>query len=240
MPGALDVMLVILFAVLWPLVEYVWLWPRHVRAVEAGVPGARPAFYARTMLEEWTLVATVMTLTFAFARPLATLGLRAPQGWRLWLGALLPVAYLLLVVAQSRALAAKPAAQERLGEKLRPLRALVPHTAAELRLFVLLSFTAGICEELLFRGYLVWVLRSWIGLGPAAAASMILFGVAHAYQGLKFGIRAFLAGVVVGSLALVTGSILPGMALHALVDLSSGWLTYSVSRADRVATAAAT
>jgi hypothetical protein len=33
-----------------------------------------------------------------------------------------------------------------------------------------------------------------------------------------------------GLLALVTGSLLPGMALHALIDLGSGWITYMAMR----------
>jgi membrane protease YdiL (CAAX protease family) len=226
----LDVALVILFTAAWPLAEYFWLWPRHVRAVEAGDPAARSRAYARTLLEQWALAAAVMALTLGFARPLSTLGLRLPQGWRLGLGVTLPAAYLLLIVVQGRVLAARPGALAGLRKKLDPLRALVPHTPGEFRLFVPLSITAGICEELLFRGYLVWVLKAWIGLGAAVGASMILFGLAHAYQGYKFGVRAFFAGVVMGALALVTGSILPGMALHALIDLGSGWVMFSAFR----------
>lgn len=230
MPGLLDVALVVLFAALWPLLEYFWLWPRHVRAVDAGVRGARSAAYARTLFEQWALAAAVTVLTFAFRRPLETLGLRAPEGWRLLLGVAFPVAYLAMLIPQARALAAKPEAHSRLRGKLAPLRAILPHTPEEFRLFAPLCVTAGICEELLFRGYLVWVLRAWIGLWPAAIACMVVFGLAHSYQGFKFGFRAFLAGVGMGLLALATGSILPGMVLHALIDLGSGWVTYSVLR----------
>jgi CAAX protease family protein len=230
MPGMLDVALVTLFTVAWPLAEYFWLWPRHVRAVERGDPGARSGAYARTLLEQWALAAMVMALTFHYARPLATLGLRMPEGWRLGVGSMLPAAYLALIVLQARALAARPESLASLRTKLAPLRALLPHTPGEFRLFVPLCFTAGICEELLFRGYLVWVLQSWIGLWAAAGVSMVVFGLAHAYQGFKFGVRAFFAGVAMGLLALVTNSILPGMALHALIDLGSGWVTYMALR----------
>jgi len=133
-------------------------------------------------------------------------------------------------VQQSRALAAKPETRARLKTKLEPLRALIPYTSREIRLFIPLSITAGICEELLFRGYLVWVLQSWIGLWPAAIASMGVFGLGHAYQGAKFGIRAFWAGVGMGLLAIATGSIVPGMVLHALIDVGSGWILYSTVR----------
>lgn len=230
MPGMLDLALVTLFAAAWPLAEYFWIWPRHVRAVERGEPGARSGAYVRTLFEQWALAAMVMALTLSFARPLATLGLRMPQGWRLGVGATLPAAYLVLIVLQVRALAARPETLAKLRTKLAPLRALIPHTPGEFRLFVPLCFTAGICEELLFRGYLVWVLQSWIGLWAAAGVSMVVFGLAHAYQGLKFGVRAFFAGVAMGLLALATNSILPGMALHTLIDLGSGWVTYMAMR----------
>src|SRR5438132_1664309 len=235
MPHVIDIALVVLFTAVWPLVEYFWLWPRHLRAVTAGDPGARSLAYARTLIEEWALAGAVMALTLSSARPFASLGLRVPEGWRLWLGALLPATYLVLVVMQGRALAAKPQAQARLARKLEPLRALIPHTLEEYRLFVPLCLTAGVCEELLFRGYLVWVLQAWIGLLPAALVSMVAFGLAHAYQGFKFGVRAFFAGVAMGVLALATGSVLPGMALHALIDLGSGWIIYSAIRAGQKA-----
>jgi hypothetical protein len=35
-----------------------------------------------------------------------------------------------------------------------------------------------------------------------------------------------------GLLALAAGSILPGMLLHALIDLGSGWITHIAVRGD--------
>lgn len=230
MPGWMDVALIVLFAAVWELVEYFWLWPQHVRAVDSGDPGARPRAYVRTMLQQWTLSAAVFALMVRGGRPLSALFLVVPHGWRLWVGVALPVAYLVLIVQQAGAIAKSPKTIAKLRETLQPLRALVPHTAGEYRLFVPLCFTAGFCEELLFRGYFVWVAQHWIGLWPAAGLSMVSFGLAHAYQGRKFGIRAFYAGVAMGLLALVTRSLLPGMLLHALIDLGGGTVTYIVMR----------
>src|SRR5262249_29338193 len=150
--------------------------------------------------------------------------------WRLWLGVALPAAYLVLISLQARTLVASPKTLTRLRRSIEPLRPLIPHTSDELGLFVALSFTAGICEELLYRGYLVWVLRSCIGLAAAAAVSMVIFGLAHMYQGGKFGTRALFAGIGMGLLALVTRSILPGMVLHVLIDVGSGWVCYMAVR----------
>jgi membrane protease YdiL (CAAX protease family) len=226
----LDFALVALFAAAWPLYTNFIEWPRHVRAVEAGDRTARSRIYVRTILQQWALAAVTLTLCLRFGRPLAALGLRAPEGWRLALGAALPVAYAALMAAQIPAIARSPATRARLREKLAQLRALVPHTRGEWRRFVPLAITAGICEEWLFRGYLVWVLQPWLGLLGAAAASIVVFGLAHGYQGGKFGTRAFAAGVVMGAFALVTRSIVPGMVLHALVDLGSGYVTHLAMR----------
>jgi len=230
MPGILDLALVVLFAVVWPLLEYFWIWPRHVQKVERGDPDARSSAYVRTIVEQWALAAVVIALTIVYRRSFASLGLRGLAGWRLWLGVALPVAYAVLIVQQGRLIAAKPDTRARLKTKLEPLRALIPYTAREFRLFIPVSITAGVCEELLFRGYLVWVLQPWLGMWPAAIVSMGAFGLGHAYQGAKFGIRAFWAGVGMGLLAIFTGSIVPGMILHALIDMGSGWILYSAVR----------
>src|SRR5215831_18992880 len=154
MPHPIDVMLVIAFAALWPLAEYFWYWPRHVRAIVSGDPRARSRWYSRVAVEEWVLAGVMMALAFWFARSPAALGLSLPRGWRLWLGVALPATYLVLIVLQARTLAASPATQARLRRSIEPLRPLIPHTPDELGLFVALSFTAGVCEELLYRGYL--------------------------------------------------------------------------------------
>jgi membrane protease YdiL (CAAX protease family) len=240
MPGALDIALIVLFAAVWPLVEYFVLWPRHVRAVDAGDPQARSRAYVFTLSEEWLLAAATVAVMLHAGRSLLVLGLDAPRGWRLWLGIALPVVYGVLLVSQGRALSRRPASLAKLRKTLEPLRALIPHTAGEFRLFIPLSFTAGICEELLFRGYLVWVLQHWTGLWAAAGLSMVSFGLGHSYQGRKFGLRAFATGVVLGLLALVMRSVLPGMVLHALADLGGGRITYLAMRSDQSSTTALT
>ena len=231
MPGTTDLLFACLFAVVWPLWNHFVDWPRHLRAVAAGDPTARTRIYRRTVAEQWALTAVAVALALIHARSFATLGLTVPTGWRLVLGVAVPVAYLLLAMAQLRSFS-KPEALAKVRDGVAPLKALLPHTAAEWSEFRPLAVTAGICEELLFRGYLVWVLTPMLGLLGAAGLSVAIFGVAHGYQGVQFAARAFLAGVVMGALALATGSVLPGMLLHALVDLVGGYAGYLVMRAE--------
>lgn len=234
MPGPLDVVVALLFAVAWPLFEYFYTWPRHVRAVDAGVPTARKRAYQRTLVEQWTLTALAAAALWYGGRRLADVSLAVPHGWRLWLGIALPVAYVALMRVQARALFNSPRSLAKLRASLTPLRALIPHTREEYVWFRPLAVTAGICEEFLFRGYLVWVLATWIGLWGAAGVSMVIFGLAHSYQGRTFAARAFLAGVGMGLLALATGSVLPGMVLHAAIDLAGGWISHNVLQTPEV------
>lgn len=240
MPGHLDYALVALFAVFGPIWSYFVYWPRFLRRVAAGDPRARLRLYRQTILELWLLTAAVAVLWIVFARPLDALGLRLPGGWRLLLGLALPAAYVALLCVQIPPLVRDAGERARLRATIAPLAPVLPHRRDEWLSFAPLAVTAGICEEILFRGYLVWVLAPWVGPYPAAFASIAIFGLAHSYQGRAFAPKAFAAGAVMGILALLTGSILPGIVLHALVDLAGGYVAHLALRdPEPVATPAA-
>ncbi|HZD32053.1 MAG TPA: type II CAAX endopeptidase family protein [Candidatus Angelobacter sp.] len=105
----------------------------------------------------------------------------------------------------------------------RELGFLVPGTTLELIVWCLLSTTAGICEEIIFRGYLQRQFgaftRSMLG---GLILSAIVFGAAHGYEG---GPRMLLIGVyglMFGLLAWWRKSLRPGMIAHAWHDAFSG------------------
>jgi uncharacterized protein len=106
------------------------------------------------------------------------------------------------------------------------LRQLIPVTRAERAAFVGLSFSAGVCEEFVFRGFLISALfvateSLWLAVLLAAGA----FAIVHAYQRPAGAVRAGVLGLVLTLPLLVTGSVFPSMAAHALVDLIAGlWL----------------
>ncbi len=229
MPNLADFALALLFAVIWPLYTFFVEWPAHKRRLAAGDPEARIRLYRKTLVQEWIVTLVILAITVYFARPLlVTLGLVAPHGWRLGLGIGVPVVYAALLMQQTPMIVNNRVIRARVRDKLAPLAPLIPTRPAEWNWFRPLAVSAGICEEIMFRGYLVWLLQSRLGLYGAAAVSVVIFGLAHGYQGGKFGTRAFLAGLGMQALALATGSIVPGIALHALIDLGSGYVTYRV------------
>ena len=103
---------------------------------------------------------------------------------------------------------------------------LLPQGALEIGLWVLVSATAGICEEAVFRGYLQRQFHALSGSAlVAVAAQSIVFGVSHGYQGLKQVVVITVLGALYGVLAWWRRSLRPGMAAHAWTDIFSGILS---------------
>jgi len=101
---------------------------------------------------------------------------------------------------------------------------LLPLNAVERMAFILVSLTAGICEEALYRGYLIHFLhQSPLALSLVAALllSSFAFGLGHLYQGWSGVLKAGLVGLVLGLVYLLSGSLIPAMILHALIDMQA-------------------
>jgi membrane protease YdiL (CAAX protease family) len=103
------------------------------------------------------------------------------------------------------------------------ISAFLPRRPEEILLWVALSLSAGVCEEVVFRGYLQ---KQFEALTRSRRLALImqagLFGVSHGYQGTMACARIALFGVVFGALALWRKTLRPGIILHAWTDISSG------------------
>jgi uncharacterized protein len=106
------------------------------------------------------------------------------------------------------------------------VRQLMPVTGREKGLFVALSVTAGVTEEVVFRGFVLYALLvATASLPLAVVLSSGVFGVVHAYQHPVGVLRAALLGALLAAPLIVEGSIYPAIAAHALIDVLSGlWL----------------
>lgn len=230
MPNTVDLIFAAIVFIAGTILDYFVLWPYLLRAVGRGDAGARTRVYRMIMAVEWLAAIFVAVRWWMLGRPWTALWLAPPRGWRLIASMLVVLAAAALLVLQTRSLARLTAEKRKaVGTRLGRLVALVPHTTVEYRWFVVLSVTAGVCEELLYRGFLVWLLQPWIGLGWAAMVSVIVFGAGHAYQG-KDVVRPTVAGMVLQGIALLTRSILPCILVHAILDVMGGTAGYLVLR----------
>jgi membrane protease YdiL (CAAX protease family) len=196
--------------------------------------GARRSFYGRLLVLEWGLAALVLVVWLsAPGVDAAAVGLRWPRSWPGPVAVAATVLVLGFVVVSTRALRsgglARAAAEPRRSGQGRHAEpavhatlALLPRTTAERRLFTLVGVTAGVCEEWLYRGFLLAVVAA-VGGGlptPALVAiGALAFGLAHAYQGVAGIVTTGVLGGVMAGLYLGTGSLLLPVVLHALIDL---------------------
>lgn len=101
-------------------------------------------------------------------------------------------------------------------------RLIVPmFSKCSLLQMALISLTAGIGEELLFRGLICDGLAAWIGTpaGPwiGLALSSLAFGMAHCLTS-GYAVLASLIGFYLGALMMWTGNILSPIIAHSLYD----------------------
>ena len=214
------------------------LWARrefaHLRVrVSAGASTARLRAYARTIWIQWSLVGVLALHWSLRERDGSSLGLALDPSWRFALAAVLCLAGVVLLVVQLRTVMTDDEAREQAEAELAPLVFLLPHDARELRGFYAISFTAGTCEEILYRGFLPWVLGLAMPLPMAYGSAAILFGLGHVYQGPAGVVKTSILGVVMGGLVWLSGSLLPAIVLHIAIDAINGRLAFHVIQHQR-------
>lgn len=212
---------------------YTLLRPRRTRSVTGMVFGPREKkmLYLSNSLLQWGIVAVVLVLWVLQGHPLRVMGLQLPnlEQW----GAIVGV-----IVLFWGAYAWNTWHQTGTPEALRETRAqwrertpFMPANAWEFRWFVLMAFTAGVCEEILFRGFLMTYLQA-LSYGSPKYQSMVVsaavFAILHIYQGRLAALKIFAFSLLFGALYILTNSILLSMLVHALVDLISGWIGWKV------------
>ena len=208
------------------------LWDRSLTPrMKRGGPGARRAGYAEIVGVLWALAAACAVAvpvgqlwqTPIRADDVAWLPLvgHAGQGARsvtdgvaigLLIGALVPAVMVM----------ASPALRASFARRLEPMRWFLPVTTAERWWFVAVSVSAGVCEEVVYRGFLLRYLHAgpWaLPAGAALAVMAVAFGLAHLYQGWLGVLTTGLLGLVFGGLFVATGTLLIPIVLHAVIDL---------------------
>lgn len=205
---------------------------RRYDALErAGQPFDRLRFYRLTALLEWAFLVALAAVWIVFSRPIASLGLVTPGGIGFWGGAALLVLFTgLLLHSWHAAVKASDAEKAKQRESFGSITKYLPQTAPELRTFYGVSITAGIVEEIVYRGFVIWYLGQFMPLWAAVIVSSVAFGLAHSYQGANGALRTGLVGLAFGIFYVVTGSIWLPIVAHALLDVLQGAAIHEILR----------
>ena len=220
----------ILFAILLalPLVEARWSWPRYLKRLAAKTRDARMRHFRSLILWEWLLTLCFLVNWMWSGRPWTSMLMGHVSPIQSMIFLVYAGLFIVVFWRQRRSILARPKTVERLRNRLDYAKPLLPHTPAERRLFWLVSVTAGICEETLYRGFLTWYIAGWTGPWPAIGLSSLIFGLGHIYLGPKQVPRTFLVGLVLALLAYFSGSLWPSIVLHAAIDWNAGELGYAL------------
>ena len=97
---------------------------------------------------------------------------------------------------------------------------ILPRTNAERFFWIILSITAGICEETGFRGYVLTKLNLFLNNWYLTVAiSSLCFGLGHFYQGMGGIILTGTYGLLFCLLFIWRKSLIPGIFAHSLQDI---------------------
>jgi uncharacterized protein len=234
----LDHLFVLLFAVAYPIAGAIGF-RRFMRRVREGISPQRMRLYRNTMISHWSLLAAALAVWAMSGRSWEALGLGLELDFGFLLGVLLTLLGIAILVLQLKSIgAADDHVIERIAGRFGNLEMLLPRSRPELSRFYLLSLTAGVVEEILWRGFLIWYLLQFLPLWLAGLVCTVGFGLAHAYQGGKQLPAVTLVGGGFVILYLVTGSVWLPIVLHAAVDILQGRLAWEVTGRRREAVAA--
>src|SRR5438552_9427288 len=192
-----------------------WATIRAARA-QAGLGPSRPTMYLRTIFFELIFLGIVLAGVKLRGGSLqSVLG----QRWKSAAQVFIDLGLGIVLLVLSTLLAPILGGHQNAEAANQSVGFLLPQTSMEMGLWMLLSITAGICEEAIYRGYLQRQLgaltrNAWAGIALSAAA----FGGAHLYQGVRRAAVIAVSGVLFGWFAEWRKTVRPGMLAHALQD----------------------
>lgn len=171
------------------------------------------AFWSQVYLNEWVFAGIVLVCIWKSRAGFESIGLVRPRGHTVVL-----LAIVLTVLAVVFAIAPEGI---RLARATEAQRQSFAWSHGE-RLFLLFAacLTAPFCEELLYRGFLLALLRAVVGLRAAIVLQGLLFAYQHVVLGGWVGGTAVAAvfGSLIAPLAIRRGNLEEAMAIHFLLD----------------------
>lgn len=223
----LFTIVVLLMSLLYPLSGYYQ--SKKLKEQMLGGIFAKEDWYKSSLIWSWVPSTIIVLFSLLSGSTLADLGFRLPSeeindiNPTIYIIAL-SIALLYLVYNIYCIISLKISKKTRLeySSKLHPsIKLMLPSSKKEKQVWTLLSLTAGITEEVQYRGYIfmaVPLLFPYVNPLYTILISTILFGLGHIYQG-KEVIKPLLAGLLLSAIYFCTGSIFIVIILHSLQDL---------------------
>lgn len=186
-------------------------------------------FYLANAGVLWIGAIMVFLLWLLALRPLEEMGFKSPIMDLLVVGltALFVVAYIIETYTELN--------REGNEDELLKSAAFLPQNGQELSYFMILAISAGICEEVVYRGFLVNYLMEVIddrilAFNVAVILPAVIFGIVHMYQGVKSVLKIAIMSLLFSTIFIFSESLLIVVLLHAGVDIAGGIIGMNISR----------
>jgi membrane protease YdiL (CAAX protease family) len=186
--------------------------------VAAGRADAKVRFYRTIFVHQVAAIVLVLMIAQFGSIPREDLGLSLPTSWQRVgpiLAGFLPATIVAVVLLRKKGEGLLKATFKMVG-------AMLPFTSAERSWFAGISVGAGVSEELVFRGFLLYYITvnlPVLGVVERVVLASAVFGLCHFYQGWQGVLGTAVLGAVFAGLYVETGSLLLPVILHALIDL---------------------
>lgn len=183
----------------------------------------RKRFYLSNSLILAAMAGSVLMIWMWNKRPFPQMGFRWPE--QTPLGFYLVVILSVLYFADLFISMYKLAKIGTLNREWDALLPILPAHKKELPAYILMCFSAGIFEEIMYRGFLVTFFIDPLQTGfPWIAVwfPALLFSMAHFYQGWASMIKIFILSILLALIFILTQSLLYVMIIHILVDVAGG------------------
>ncbi|GAB5522149.1 MAG: hypothetical protein Roseis2KO_00210 [Roseivirga sp.] len=217
--------LAILSGVLFPL--YALITARKTQAYLQANPQLLIQTYKSIMVMQWAMCLPVLILLSLKETGLASIGLHFLTN---------PLSVVSLVAAVFlgyQLVRILPYAEKRLvrtKKKLKAVLYILPKNRQEHKWSTIVSITAGVCEEVLFRGLFYELLAPYMLPLYAILIVNLMFGLGHAGTQLKNMLSTMGLGLLWSLTYYFTGSLWAPILMHILVDFYSLTLGLKVNQ----------
>ena len=192
-------------------------------------------FYLANAGVLWVGAALVFILWLLAGRPFSEMGISSPYIDPLVMG--LTLLFIVAYVVET----ATELNQEGKNEEILQSAPFLPQNNEEFLSFSFLAFSAGVCEEVVYRGFLVSYLMtvisdSILAFNVAVIFPAVIFGVVHMYQGPKSVLKIAIMSLLFSTIFIFSQSLLIVVVLHIAVDIVGGYLGMKIAQSAATAT----
>jgi uncharacterized protein len=237
-PAITDYILVLIFGVVLPFVSGVRSAEAFRKMPFAFDAATRRRFYLGNSLFLGMIAAVIVFVWWLYNRPFADLGFIIPaaagKSIQWWMIALFGFLYAMDIIHSI----ANKDEREKTITQLEDQTPFMPSSWKDMPAYTVMCMSAGIFEEIVFRGYMVTFFRHLFDGAPGSAAwavvtPALVFSLAHYYQGPTAVFKILVLSLLFGMIFWHSSSLYAVIVLHFLVDFIGGVLSIYLDKKEK-------